>query len=112
MCKGRVVFFNETATTEIYTLSRHDALPICNRRLRQHEGALRAERQPGHCLSAVRGDPRDRKRTRLHSSHAHLSYAVFCLKKNFAHLLPRLTYTCRSLLPVSSLPDPCLFLPA
>src|SRR5438445_6637520 len=68
-------FFNDTATTEIYTLSLHDALPIClpDRRRR---GRLRAG-------DAAR-DPRareDRKSTRLNSSHANISYAVFCLKK-------------------------------
>src|SRR2546430_9217955 len=67
-------FFNDTATTEIYTLSLHDALPILGRH------AFR---------SSWRGDPfcagcllrRDRKSTRLNSSHSQISYAVFCLKK-------------------------------
>src|SRR5215467_15050879 len=75
-------FFNDTATTEIYTLSLHDALPISRRPL----PVLRAlrhkfERPP-------RARQRDRKSTRLNSSHlvislGHLviSYAVFCLKK-------------------------------
>src|SRR3970282_2728319 len=67
-----VFFFNDTATTEIYTLSLHDALPISIR-------ALRPERPPDA------GDPRwvdrDRKSTRLNSSHITISYAVFCLKK-------------------------------
>src|SRR6266403_4790064 len=71
-------FFNDTATTEIYTLSLHDALPIsCVPRLT--------------CASSKRGSPagdcsrklipRDRKSTRLNSSHVEISYAVFCLKK-------------------------------
>src|SRR3712207_9012011 len=91
------LFFNDTATTEIYTLSLHDALPIC---LRERPGDLvrvprRAVRPAGAPLggAAVRsGDVRphvphllhrrDRKSTRLNSSHANISYAVFCLKKN------------------------------
>src|SRR6266850_391121 len=66
-------FFNDTATTEIYTLSLHDALPIrC--------------RGSGPCRAAPPGNPRrrappDRKSTRLNSSHLVISYAVFCLKK-------------------------------
>src|SRR6266700_6289590 len=64
-------FFNDTATTEIYTLSLHDALPIsrlpCGRRTWRG-------RQP-------MAGRRDRKSTRLNSSHVKISYAVFCLKK-------------------------------
>src|SRR5215469_620913 len=65
-------FFNDTATTEIYTLSLHDALPI------------RPARSTRRCWSGAwppgrRG--RDRKSTRLNSSHVEISYAVFCLKK-------------------------------
>src|SRR6266705_5346455 len=64
-------FFNDTATTEIYTLSLHDALPIspwrrCKVRWRRE--------QRRRCW-------RDRKSTRLNSSHRTISYAVFCLKK-------------------------------
>src|SRR6266704_3902563 len=70
------VFFNATATTEIYTLSLHDALPIC---LFVHSPVapdveLRRE------INAL-GEVRDRKSTRLNSSHVSISYAVFCLKK-------------------------------
>src|SRR2546421_1327925 len=115
-------FFNDTATTEIYTLSLHDALPISQalvevargddelveglrRRLgpRQH----REQRQPAVVLRvhgldiegarpavAVRGD---RKSTRLNSSHDQISYAVFCLKKKNRHAaLPRRPRTVRS----------------
>src|SRR5688572_31481133 len=70
-------FFNDTATTEIYTLSLHDALPISNR-----GGYV-----PGFCSTARQhrenshGYPQDRKSTRLNSSHSQISYAVFCLKK-------------------------------
>src|SRR6266568_7699271 len=66
-------FFNDTATTEIYTLSLHDALPILL------EGAHRfAHSSPPSLEWAWR---RDRKSTRLNSSHSSISYAVFCLKK-------------------------------
>src|SRR5436305_4155961 len=66
-------FFNDTAPTEIYTLSLHDALPIF---------PLMFGRKP--CVRwppASRDMPRDRKSTRLNSSHVRISYAVFCLKK-------------------------------
>src|SRR6266446_7839797 len=65
-------FFNDTATTEIYTLSLHDALPI----LRS------AAPCPRRWLAKRRRCPvQDRKSTRLNSSHLVISYAVFCLKK-------------------------------
>src|SRR2546426_2991523 len=72
-------FFNDTATTEIYTLSLHDALPIWPTRC--------ARTPPDDTLPAGNPDdsPRrtegDRKSTRLNSSHLVISYAVFCLKK-------------------------------
>src|SRR3989337_3796530 len=80
-------FFNDTATTEIYTLSLHDALPIC-----QHVGEL-ARRDALDALDVVGagsdhrhlGTRRDRKSTRLNSSHGSISYAVFCLKKKKKH---------------------------
>src|SRR5258708_18523797 len=83
-------FFNDTATTEIYTLSLHDALPISGllpgRHLRGH--GLWALAVGARCDDAVgvpgRARPRiaqDRKSTRLNSSHQIISYAVFCLKK-------------------------------
>src|SRR6266436_7661099 len=65
-------FFNDTATTEIYTLSLHDALPISPASANCRRGASHSSRR--HCL-------RDRKSTRLNSSHGYISYAVFCLKK-------------------------------
>src|SRR5438874_3527420 len=78
-------FFNATATTEIYTLSLHDALPICDAR------DARSSRDPRNAGSGVpvrageARDPelgaKDRKSTRLNSSHVEISYAVFCLKK-------------------------------
>src|SRR2546421_1383209 len=69
-------FFNDTATTEIYTLSLHDALPIST------ETGLRSARRRGLRLRSHRSPRRrDRKSTRLNSSHDQISYAVFCLKK-------------------------------
>src|SRR5256885_8811244 len=95
-----VFFFNDTATTEIYTLSLHDALPIS----RLGKGARSAHRPdrvdgvqhgPGQRDARVAGDgavvlreaKRDRKSTRLNSSHLVISYAVFCLKKK-NHAVP------------------------
>src|SRR3982751_7006193 len=65
-------FFNDTATTEIYTLSLHDALPIWQRPERRDHC-----RRPGTTDQPAL----DRKSTRLNSSHDQISYAVFCLKK-------------------------------
>src|SRR2546421_5684366 len=69
-------FFNDTATTEIYTLSLHDALPISSRAAggRPRTRCRRRRRRS-------RASDRDRKSTRLNSSHDQISYAVFCLKK-------------------------------
>src|SRR3712207_9299067 len=90
-------FFNDTATTEIYTLSLHDALPISisgsAARSLQRQPSVRLEGSSSrlmpppslHSLRARAGGRararRDRKSTRLNSSHANISYAVFCLKK-------------------------------
>src|SRR6266487_5479741 len=65
-------FFNDTATTEIYTLSLHDALPISRCGLSPASWPRPCPRWPAS---------RDRKSTRLNSSHPSISYAVFCLKK-------------------------------
>src|SRR3712207_7942528 len=88
-------FFNDTATTEIYTLSLHDALPIC-RYLYEVTGqaesakAIEALKRVAEEFSgsarklSKKGKKKqsgDRKSTRLNSSHANISYAVFCLKK-------------------------------
>src|SRR5256885_16413330 len=70
-------FFSDTATTEIYTLSLHDALPIS----RHREVEPDAGRIPPQGRERVR-EVLDRKSTRLNSSHLVISYAVFCLKKN------------------------------
>src|SRR3712207_9041908 len=96
-------FFNDTATTEIYTRSLHDALPICRQPRHQTPNTNRADRPLRRrpearpfklidrrtssrslaalcALLAAAGAVRDRKSTRLNSSHANISYAVFCLK--------------------------------
>src|SRR3712207_8212072 len=94
-------FFNDTATTEIYTLSLHDALPISDRQppmtlpqrclgfdrldpprppLRRLERLRVVTRIPIY-LALAQLEDEDRKSTRLNSSHANISYAVFCLKK-------------------------------
>src|SRR3989442_6186043 len=81
-------FFNDTATTEIYTLSLHDALPISGTRSFGAGLELIAhghEREGREVLAA------DRKSTRLNSSHVRISYAVFCLKKKKNTLLFALT---------------------
>src|SRR3712207_8295766 len=88
-------FFNDTATTEIYTLSLHDALPIYHRASAgltddvgdhvadelavAHFGGLQSARACS--VARVCTERKDRKSTRLNSSHANISYAVFCLKK-------------------------------
>src|SRR5947208_12084972 len=71
-------FFKDTATTEIYTLSLHDALPIWWRD--PGHRAVASRRRFSRRISATK-NPRDRKSTRLNSSHQIISYAVFCLKK-------------------------------
>src|SRR2546430_16663526 len=80
-------FFNDTATTEIYTLSLHDALPIYDGRSSGAARPLHHRRRHGpvrggsarHAAGRLR--TQDRKSTRLNSSHSQISYAVFCLKK-------------------------------
>src|SRR2546430_7725250 len=95
---SRFIFFKDTATTEIYTLSLHDALPISRnqlaplfrhgiqalphylRQLRRQIRLRQKRRVPiGHFAPERFGA--DRKSTRLNSSHSQISYAVFCLKK-------------------------------
>src|SRR6266498_5471614 len=73
-----VFFCNDTATTDIYTLSLHDALPNWPTRA-SHVRSGQALRQT-RSRSAL-SVSRDRKSTRLNSSHVRISYAVFCLKK-------------------------------
>src|SRR2546427_5969781 len=84
-------FFNDTATTEIYTLSLHDALPICFAAMAfailRGTGVLELfevgeqERQGSLDALVEAIVQADRKSTRLNSSHSQISYAVFCLKK-------------------------------
>src|SRR5258707_4094518 len=79
-------FFNDTATTEIYTLSLHDALPIYHHDAKRPRRATVPIRRLPPAARRVRSrgvesETRDRKSTRLNSSHANISYAVFCLKK-------------------------------
>src|SRR2546430_11343575 len=87
-------FFNDTATTEIYTLSLHDALPISGKFLytcNEGNGTISAftVNAASGTLTPIAGTPfgfsnwsqGDRKSTRLNSSHSQISYAVFCLKK-------------------------------
>src|SRR3712207_7405591 len=84
-------FFNDTATTEIYTLSLHDALPISTLPAAtppskvSRRSAASPREQPVWSLQLeqelARVDRQDRKSTRLNSSHANISYAVFCLNK-------------------------------
>src|SRR5437764_8961027 len=76
-----VFFFNDTATTEIYTLSLHDALPICRRRWSAGYGRTPAPDARRNAARSAAPSPEDRKSTRLNSSHRCISYAVFCLKK-------------------------------
>src|SRR2546430_9969054 len=82
-------FFNDTATTEIYTLSLHDALPISTRGICRfvhsvHRGVIEGIPEGGKGHSGGR-KTQDRKSTRLNSSHSQISYAVFCLKKKKQH---------------------------
>src|SRR3989442_3365472 len=79
-------FFNDTATTEIYTLSLHDALPICGGPdgvglVVLGRGSVVPDRLARGAGVPRRHHRKDRKSTRLNSSHVRISYAVFCLKK-------------------------------
>src|SRR5688572_31620118 len=101
-----VFLFSHAAATAFYTLSLHDALPICERvvsrpleRLAlEDEGiiiALRAADRPRRCLGAgSAGCQSDRKSTRLNSSYSQISYAVFCLKKKKNHQLYTISTNC------------------
>src|SRR5437762_7967205 len=75
-------FFTDPATTEIYTLSLHDALPIWSPGCGPSSTSSGSWATPASCpTSKRRGSKPDRKSTRLNSSHRCISYAVFCLKK-------------------------------
>src|SRR5258708_24716965 len=80
-------FFNDTATTEIYTLSLHDALPI-SLLMALLSSTVKSVIAPGKLLMKLGWsdtEKGDRKSTRLNSSHQIISYAVFCLKKKNIH---------------------------
>src|SRR2546427_3191766 len=77
----RFFFFNDTATTEIYTLSLHDALPIWAAHPRRGDASLPSSHGDRQGDRFQRLASADRKSTRLNSSHSQISYAVFCLKK-------------------------------
>src|SRR5688572_32308936 len=81
-----VFFFNDTATTEIYTLSLHDALPICATKISDVQYGTESANMK-HNLNIILTFLNfvDRKSTRLNSSHSQISYAVFCLKKKNPH---------------------------
>src|SRR3712207_7676765 len=105
-------FFNDTATTEIYTLSLHDALPISNlERVRgyleafHHLCEISAWQSASQILftstkTSNDKELQDRKSTRLNSSHANISYAVFCLKKkiNKIHAIRVYVLSCNNTL--------------
>src|SRR5688572_32415122 len=91
-CPAVSFLFNDTATTEIYTLSLHDALPIFGEQvpkiyaINKSEGVARRIARPLELFTRifnpfVNSSSGDRKSTRLNSSHSQISYAVFCLKK-------------------------------
>src|SRR2546427_6845924 len=93
-------FFNDTATTEIYTLSLHDALPISKTQsallmLKTWDAVERADSAKAALFEVWfarhlgRAFVSDRKSTRLNSSHSQISYAVFCLKKKKSPVVPR-----------------------
>src|SRR5688572_31801971 len=89
-------FFNDTSTTEIYTLSLHDALPICSDRrtaialvTRRASVVPTSAREVSEVIWIARSE--DRKSTRLNSSHSQISYAVFCLKKKKKNASPHLS---------------------
>src|SRR5688572_32351480 len=85
LCYLLFFFFNDTATTEIYTLSLHDALPIFPLEVRGVGAGLVRDDETAVATGEREGQrgehAGDRKSTRLNSSHSQISYAVFCLKK-------------------------------
>src|SRR5438874_5737267 len=97
----RPFFSTDPATTEIYTLSLHDALPISHLRARLVDRFLAETQHQG--LPVAEGIPtRDRKSTRLNSSHVEISYAVFCLKKKMLSTTASTTHGTRANCSLSS----------
>src|SRR5256885_9929730 len=80
-----IFFFNDTATTEIYTLSLHDALPISTSTVSKTSNWSFSFKSAKFLSDMPHSKP-DRKSTRLNSSHLVISYAVFCLKKKTIRL--------------------------
>src|SRR3712207_7494183 len=81
---GVLVFFNDTATTEIYALSLHDALPIWSKSVLTSVPtpvAMLTASLSARSIASTFARATDRKSARLNSSHANISYAVFCLQK-------------------------------
>src|SRR2546429_4007045 len=90
-------FFNDTATTEIYTLSLHDALPISQGFLTiaaDPFGEVYIDGVDAGQTPLVEYAVKDRKSTRLNSSHGYISYAVFCLKKKTKFSFSQFPLTC------------------
>src|SRR2546429_1242175 len=86
-------FFNDTATTEIYTLSLHDALPISRApSIRTASPTASSLRRHSVVMKVRIIGGTDRKSTRLNSSHGYISYAVFCLKKKKKNRLLKYDY--------------------
>src|SRR5436305_3270232 len=88
-CSFFFFFFTGTATTEIYTLSLHDALPILDEA--RNDKFLNTNVGKDTSSGIAGGQRRDRKSTRLNSSHVRISYAVFCLKKKTIYGAAKLT---------------------
>src|SRR3989442_7701886 len=88
-------FFNDTATTEIYTLSLHDALPISTRPARNSSARPATSSTSASTLPRWWCAESDRKSTRLNSSHVRISYAVFCLKTKIHGVLVPLAHRLR-----------------
>src|SRR5438094_1957260 len=96
-------FFNDTATTEIYTLSLHDALPISVGSL--FAGSVAALAALGLAGADAYRPLLDRKSTRLNSSHRTISYAVFCLKKKKTRPSTLMTEMTSTTVPVQNQPS-------
>src|SRR2546430_7061128 len=99
-------FFNDTATTEIYTLSLHDALPIWELVGLSSYLLIGFWYHKPSAAAAAKKAFIDRKSTRLNSSHSQISYAVFCLKKKKNSIHPQHPTTSLMYVSVASIPHP------